>query len=394
MATVLSFSDIQDSLREAYTGGSTDDLLARNHAVVGMIQRDRKFSERKKRVPIKYARPQGAAPTFAAAQTNAAAAQAEAFECDVVEIYQVANVQGRLIEQAAIANGDRFLKELVDMIDDSMEELGNRIAWQIYRSDGGAIGQVGSGTASPITMKNIEEVDGLEINMVIAANDTNNSTTMRSGTGTITGIDYNTGEVTYTGTITALAVDDYIFISGFQSAAAQGFEAWCPETAPSATPFNGVVRNVNSRLGGTRLDASTYTPEEVFARVNARVARLPKKPDAWAMHPTDIANMEISLSSAKMVPITSRTYNFGYEAFSAYGTKIIEDSNCPRGVMWGLCFDHIEMHSIGDAPKLLNSDGNDILRAASADQYETRLGGRWNINTDAPLLMTRVKIPT
>lgn len=394
MATSLAFSDIQDALREAYQGGSTDDLLARDHPMVGMIMRDRKFAETKKRIPIKYGRPQGASPVFATAQTNAYAALADAFEVTTVDIYQVANVAGRLVEQAQIANGDRFLKELVGVIDDSMEELGNRIAWQAYRSDGGAIGTVGSGTSSPITMTNIEEVDALEVGMVISANDTNNSTTMRSGTGVISAIDYNTGIVTYTGTITSLAVNDYIFISSFEGASASGLEAWCPETAPGATSFFGVVRNTNSRLGGTRLDASTFTPEEVFARANSRTARLPKKPDAWFMHPTDIANMEISLSSAKMVPIESRTYNFGYEAFSAYGAKVVEDADCPRGVMWGMCFDHVEMMSIGDAPKLLNSDGNDILRAATADQYEARLGGRWQINTDAPLLLVRVKVPT
>jgi hypothetical protein len=393
MANTLTFTDIQDALREAYQGGSTDDLLARDHPLLGMIKRDRKFSERLKRIPIKYGKPQGASPVFATAQANAYAAVAEAFEVPTVDIYQVCNIQGRLIEQAAIANGDRFLQEIVDMVDDSMEEVTNRMAWQAFRSSGGAVGRVGSGVASPITMANPEDVDGLELGMVITANDTNDATTPRAGSGVITGIDYNTGEVTYTGTITALAVNDYIFIQGFAAAAASGLEDWCPELPPGATPFFGVVRNVNSRLGGTRLDLSTATPEEVFSRANARAGRLPSKPDAWFMHPTDVANMEISLSTAKMVPIESRTYKFGYEAFSAYGAKIIPDNNVPRGVMWGVPFDHVELMSIGDAPKPLNSDGNEILRAATADTYEGRVGARWQINTDAPLLLVRVKIP-
>jgi hypothetical protein len=199
--------------------------------------------------------------------------------------------------------------------------------------------------------------------------------------------------VTYTGTITGLALNDYIFIQGFAGASVSGLEDWCPPQPPTSTPFFGVDRSLNSRLGGTRLDASQFTPEEVFARANARAARLPRTPDVWFMHPTDVANMEISLSTAKMVPIESRTYNFGYEAFSAYGTKVLSDADCPRGVMWGVCTDHVEMMSIGDAPKPLNADGNEILRAASADSYEGRVGARWQINTDAPLLLMRVTIP-
>jgi len=76
MANTLTFTDIQDALREAYQGGSTDDLLARDHPLLGMIKRDRKFSERLKRIPIKYGNPQGASPVFATAQANAYAAVA------------------------------------------------------------------------------------------------------------------------------------------------------------------------------------------------------------------------------------------------------------------------------------------------------------------------------
>lgn len=395
MATLLQFSDVQDSLREAYSNGSTDDLLAKNHPLLGMIKRDRNFTETKKRIAIKYGNAQGAHSTLATAQTNAFAAKAEAFEVTTVNMYQVVYVEGKVLEQAQLApNSDRFLKDLCDVLDQGMTEVTNRMGWQAYRASGGAVGTVGSGTSSPITMTNIEEVDALEVGMVIEANDGNNATTPRSGSGTITAIDYNTGIVTYTGTITSLAAGDYIFIQGFMGAAASGLEDWCPETAPGSTTFFGVDRSVNSRLGGTRIDCSTMPPEEVFARANARASRLPVKPDMWFMHPTDVANMEISLSSAKYTEVTSREYKFGYDAFSAYGAKIVPDTDCTRGVMWGVCLDHVELLSIGDAPKIFNADGNTMLRYYNDDKYEGRVGSRWQIDTDAPVLLVRVKIPT
>jgi hypothetical protein len=42
----------------------------------------------------------------------------------------------------------------------------------------------------------------------------------------------------------------------------------------------------------------------------------------------------------------------------------------------------------------LNADGNNLLRAASSDAYEGRVGGRYNFWSDAPGLIMRVKLPT
>ena len=393
MADTLNFSDISIALKEAYQGGSTDDLLAKEHPLVGLITRERDFAETQKRVPVKYLNAQGASPVFATAQSNAVAAVATAFLVTPVNVYQVANIQGRLIEQAAMGNGTKFLKEICDQMDGSMQEVGNRIATCAYRADGGSIGTVGSGTSSPITMLYPEQVDTLEVGMVISANDTNDATSMRSGTGTITAINYDTGVVNYSGTITSLAAGDYIFISTFEGASAAGLEGWCPATAPTSTTFFGVDRSVNvNRLGGTRVDCSSFGPEETFARVNARAQRNAVKPDAWFVNPSDLATLEISLASAKMSPIESTEYNFGYEALVAYGKKIIPDSDCPRGVMWGVPFKHFSMFSIGDAPKILNADGNDILRSGTADTYQGRVGARLNFYSDAPGCIVRAAL--
>jgi hypothetical protein len=392
MATSLTLSDIEVALREGYEDTGLD-LLAKEHPLLGMIDSKTDFNEKKTRIPIKYGNPQGASPTFATAQTNAYAAKADAFELTRKNIYQVANIDGELIEQAAAGKGEEFLEEICGILDSSMVEVTKRIALSAYRSGGGAIGTVGSGTSSPITMANIEEVDALEIGMVIVANDTNDATTPRSGSGVITAINYDTGVVTYTGTITSLAVGDYIAIQGFQGAGADGLEGWCPESAPGATEFYGVDRSTNSRLGGTRMDCSTMTPEEVFARANARGARLVKKPDVWMVHPTDLANMEINLASQKTV-VDSRSYDFGFEALMAYGAKVVPDSDCQRGVMWGVPLDHFGVKSLGALPKILNADGNNLLRAASSDAYEGRVGGRYNFWSDAPGLIMRVKLPT
>ena len=60
--------------------------------------------------------------------------------------------------------------------------------------------------------------------------------------------------------------------------------------------------------------------------------------------------------------------------------------------MWGVPLKHFGVVSIGDAPKILDADGNKILRAATADSYEARVGARYNGFSDAPGCLVRVKL--
>jgi len=392
MADTLNFSDISASLREAFSDGSTDDLFAKEHPLLGMIKRERNFADATYRVAVKYLQSGGAHPVLADAITNSVAAQGATFDVTTVDEYQVAQISGRLVEQAAMGNASRYLKEMVDNIDDAMTQLTNRIAHQMYRSSGGSLGTVGAGTASPITMLYPEQTDGIEIGTVLAFNDGDNSTTMRSGTGVVTAIDRDAGTITYTGTVTALAVGDHVFVSGFQGASPSGLDAWCPSSAPSSSTFFGVNRTLSPKLGGTRVDASQMGPEETFARVFARSARNAVKPDVFFLHPSDFATLEISAASSK-VTMDSSEYKFGYEALvGPGGIKIIPDSDCQRGVMWGVPTKHVGVVSIGDAPKILNADGNDILRAATTDTYQARVGARLNMFSDYPEGIVRVAL--
>lgn len=392
MADTLAYSDITTALRETYQGGSTDDLLAKKHPLTGLIKRERDFADSKMRVPVVYAGYSGVATNMADAITNASSAKTTAFEVTLAEVFQVANVEGRLIEQAALGNGAKFLKQIVKGIDGSMATVGNTIAKRNYRNTGGSIGTVGSGTASPITMAYPEQADCLEVGMTLLFNDGENATTPRSTTVVITDIDHNTGVITFSGTATALAVGDFVFIDSFEGAASAGLEGWCPASAPSATTYFGVDRTSNSMLGGTRIDCSTFGSEEVFATVRARASFLPVQPDAWFINPYDLASLEVSVASAKTVRMESESYNFGYDALSVYGDKLIPDPDCQRGVLWGVPFEHFVMFSVGDAPKLLNADGNDILRSATADSYQCRVGARYNTYCDAPGLIVRAAL--
>ena len=63
---------------------------------------------------------------------------------------------------------------------------------------------------------------------------------------------------------------------------------------------------------------------------------------------------------------------------------VIPDINCQPNVAWALQLDTWSLNSLGEAPQILDLDGNNMLREASADAYEVRMGFYGNCATVAP----------
>ena len=75
--------------------------------------------------------------------------------------------------------------------------------------------------------------------VIVAASTTTGS--LRSGSGTITAIDRDAGTITYTGTITSLTANDYLFTqgdapNGGANVKVSGLAAWIPSSAPVPPP--------------------------------------------------------------------------------------------------------------------------------------------------------------
>ena len=86
------------------------------------------------------------------------------------------------------------------------------LAQSLYGDGTGAKGQSAS-NSSPITLVNINDITNFEVGMVIVAASSATGS-IRSGSGAITAVDRDAGTITYTGTITSLTANDYLFTQG------------------------------------------------------------------------------------------------------------------------------------------------------------------------------------
>lgn len=390
MAATLAMSDINTSLRILYEDNSDDPQL-RIHKLFAWMDSEEDFWAYKKTLPVKTANPRGVATTLATAQSNTVAATSAEFQLTKVELFATPKVEMALIEGAMSSKADEFFKKITNIVDGSKETMLDVLGRGAYRSQYGVFSRVLTGTASPIGVTNGIDLYGIEIGDIITASPNSDMTSPRSGTGTVSGIDLVAGTITYTGTITSLAVTDYLAISGVVATAA-GHLTWAPTTnAPTDTLFGAARTGKGRYLSGRYLDLSNESAEGVWSRIHATMATMAEKPDAFFINPEDMGNMHIAASEKKS--ISSNRYNFGWDGITVYGLPVLEDPDCPRGYIAGVP-KSFKIHSLGATPKVVDADGNTLLRISNADACEARIVSRYQQANDKPYAALTALIPT
>lgn len=388
----LGIAEITAVLREIFPDGMDEELVFKDHPLSSMLESDTDFIGEDMKIPIRYGKPSSTSASFAVAQANARPSKYGAFKLTRASRYGVGNITGEAVDLAKRGQSAQFIDELRAEVDGLLSRMGDDLALQAYRGTGGARGTVGSTSGATITLSAPEDVYFFEIGDVLVANDTDDATTVRAGTFEITNVNEDTGVLTGTGTITGLAAGDRLFKQGDPGATWCGLGGYVTATAPAAgTLLYGLDVGVSTRLNGIRFNASALQPNEVFIRANQRIGRSPAKPDYWFVNPKDYASFEVGANTLRQIIDTK--YGMGYESIVAHGVRLVRDPDCPVGVAWGVPMSCFWRATLGEAPRVINEDGVDFLRAPGDDAYEIRVVARGNYACDAPGCIVRVQLP-
>jgi hypothetical protein len=194
---------------------------------------------------------------------------------------------------------------------------------------------------------------------------------------------------------TLAAVSDFGFRKGDRQNSAtparlvwDGFKAWLPTTAPGATPFNGVVRNVDDRLGGCRLDATlSGSPEEAFMDAEAQVDAEGGKLSHVVMGRETFNKLAKSMQNhVEYAEITS-DIGIGIPGFTLKGSDAVFywDAACEEGIAYGFNIEEVELlYAGGDLIKLEQTDGLTFREVAGTDNWRARILTCSNFTMPAP----------
>lgn len=404
----LTLTSFDAFLKDYYERRTPEQLVYKNRPFLALLKKKEKMPGRRMPIPVLTSNPQSRSADFATTQTIAAAntSRVDAFYLTRVKDYGTVTIDTEAME-ASMDDDGAWLEAKTTEIDGILNTIANDVGFDLFRSGFGARGVVGSGTASPITLSNVSDIHGWEVGMQFRASASESAAVLRAGTGIVTAVNRRTGVITFSGTITGLAVNDNLFLSGDRQDSATparlkltGLAGWCPATAPSGGEnFFGQDRSVDSRLYGNFYNGSSEPIEDALIEASNRPAELGfALTHYFVSYPQWSKLCKNIHDSRRYIEVKEKTTEIGFPGFVIQGPMgpitVMADQFCQRNTAWGVNMDYLSLYSLGKAIRLIENDGNSLLRQASADGVEVRAGFKGQLGCTAPASLVQVTLAT
>lgn len=394
----LDMTKYAPALKQYYSNTRVENMVYKDHPFMAMLAKDENFYGKNLPLPIIIGTPQRRSASFAVALANSSSSTLRDFLLTRKKDYSLASIDNETAEASENDKG-AFLKALTVETDGAFQASSISMASSLFRDGSGAIGQIASGgiTGAVATLADPEEVVNFEIGMSIVFAAAKSAGALRdSGAAlTIIAVDRDLGKITFganISTITGAAVLDFLFAEGDRNAKLSGLDAWLPYVAPtSGDNFFGVDRSVDpTRLAGVRIDGSAMPIEEVLIKGGARVNREGGNPDVAIINYSKWEQLQKALGSKVQYNVT-QAYGRADIGFSGIAIKtnkgvmnVIADPFCPDDKGYLLTSKSWKLYSLKKAIRILDLDGNKMLRESSADAVQLRIGGYSQLGCNAP----------
>lgn len=383
----ISNATIQALLKDIYPKGLPYDATYTDYPFLALMPRDESFYGDSMKVPLKYGNNPGRSAAFGTAQSNSAYTKNVAFFVERAADYAVAKLTNEELEAAEVDQG-AFVRTLQHEIEGATRAAITSEAISLAEDGSGVIGQLDATVtlASPtILLRDPETVVRFEVGQKIQLASSRASTgTLRSGTLTIIAIDRNSGVLTVganISTISGATVNDFIVIEGDWQAKPKGFTAWIPDAAPGGSDsFFGVNRSADVvRLAGIRDDFSNLPIEEALVKAMKRVHREGSNANYAFLNFEKFAELENSLGSKVQYVDVNSPVGVGFRGIKVNSGKmpvtVLADMTVPSNKLWVAEMGVWKLASLKKSVRILDQDGNKMLRVSNADQVEIRIGG-------------------
>lgn len=395
----LDMTKFGPGLKAYYSNQKVENMTYKDYPFYAMLTKKKDFFGKNYPLPIKIGNPQGRSHTFSKAKANQTSSVYKDFTLTRVKDYSLATVDNETAEASENDKG-AFLKALTDEIDSAIRSSASSMGSMVYGDGSGVIGQISAGTnvaTATLALAIADDIVNFEVGMTLVFAAAKSSGALRNAGSSLTvlAVDRSAGSMTLSAainTVTGTIAGDYVFIDGDRNLAISGLSAWLPFTAPTAGDnFFGVDRSVDStRLAGVRFDGSALSIEEALVSGLTLCNREGGNPKVVFMNYTDWSNLELALGSKVQYMVTEAfgRADIGFQGIQVKTNKgvanCVADPFCPRGYAYGLTMESWALYSLKEPIRILDLDGNKILRTSDADAVELRVGGYFQLGCDAP----------
>ncbi len=398
----LDMTSAAAALKVYYTNDRIENMVYQDAPFLAMLKKNESFTGKNHPIPVVYGNPQNRSVDFATAIAGATTSKIKDFTLTRVKDYSVASIDNELI-LASAGKASAFMEAATFEIDNAIDSASRSLSSALFGNGSGKLGRVLAGaTGTTFTLTEPEDVVQFEVGQEIVFSTANGGGSVKSGNVTVNGVDRDSGVITVDA-LTAIdgtagaATNDYVFAKGDYDGKIKGLLAWLPSTAPDSTAFFGMDRSVDvTRLAGIRFDASAMSLEEGLIGAAARAAREGAKPDVCFMSYAKFSDLEKSLGSKVQYIDQKVNPEVGFRGIQINGPrgpiKVIADKDCPNDRAFMLTMSSWQLYSLKKAPHILDTDGNIMLREASSDSVQIRVGYYAQLGCNAPGFNVNLKL--
>lgn len=365
--------------KRRYSDRQVTDVATREHPTLAQIMKEGGFTGSGFYYPITYGHPQGISGTFADAQSGASSAKGMQLAATRKKKYGVITLDG---EAMAAASGDKgaFYDLVTRATDGILEEVGDSLAFDLFRDGSGQRGRRASIAGEVVTLSNPADVRNFKVGMTVIASANADGSGPRAGSTTVAAINRSSGTVTLTNqaSITGFANNDYLFRKGDPGTCMEGFEKCTPLTAPTAgDSFRGIDRSTDVEgLAGWRVNDTASLIEENIGLCAVNASTQGKKLKMGALYPTNFWQVARRLNAKVEYQSGGGTADYGFEFIMIHtpagSLKLYSDPDCPtdRGRLFDPAAHCIK--TLTELVHIVRDDGKPSIRSTSADSIEMR----------------------
>lgn len=378
-----------------FTPQKVQEIVYKQSPFFAMVAKDTNFVGDSEKIPLIYNDNQNVSSNFAIANGGTSSVESVAFLLTRERKYSTGFINHETM-LAAETNEGAFMRAFETEMKSMMRSISNDISFGLIQGGSGARGQisaVNTGT-KVVTLTNARDIVNFKRNMILHASATKSGGSIRSGSIVIESVNRSAGTFVYTGSITGLAANDYLYRAGDYDAEISGLDAWIPyddrATALAASYF-GVTRNVDStRLGGWTADYSGQPIEEAIIDAAALLADEEAQPDTCLLNPLDIAALQKALGSKVQYIKTNVEMDatISFDGIVVQGPtgpiRVYGERQVSRGRMFVLQLDTWTLKSLGEPVRVFDADGIQALRSPNKDGLDIRMNGYMNLACHAP----------
>lgn len=385
-------------------GSTTPEMLAlRGKPAVSRMRKVDDMEGSSKYFPIRTHLHTGASHTFSNAQSMDTTNDIYRWNVTTKDHYAIIRFNAKALKASRSSLGS-YVRLKAKELQEQLEYVGQRMEREIWL--GTQLGQIlaaptnVSGSTYTFQMKDSADIVNIHVGMKIGAwSSSADSATQRNLDGTatyatVTKINHGANLVTATFSGNPLTNDggdspwganDYLYVDGDRTSSAvlgwTGISQWIPTSDPSSgESFKGVDRSVMTNyLSGWRL-ASTYgtveeTCQQLAVLMAPYVSVLPSGGSEFWMAYDDVQRLN-SEAGARLIREPGGTAELGYTGFKI-GTplgpiRVMSGPFVPSGGVRLLDWSTWAIHTLGDLFHLVDEDGQEMLRSATADEFEMR----------------------